>query len=61
MTIKMMLTELIREGFSQSDLAKRLDTTQPTISRLIEKGYDPSYALGKRIEIFYSDQKQRAA
>jgi excisionase family DNA binding protein len=60
-TIKSMLSELMHSGFSQSELAKRLDTTQPTISRLIEKGHDPGYQLGKRIEHFYSEQKRSAA
>ena len=60
-SIKEMLSELIGRGWSQSSLARSLNTTQPTIHRLVEKGHDPSYELGKRIEYLYESEKLKAA
>lgn len=53
-TIQEMLNELLDSGWSQSALARELVTNQPTIHRLAVNGKEPSYALGKRIENFYS-------
>lgn len=54
-TVKQMVDELLDAGFSQSSLARALETSQPTIHRITKNGADPGYELGKRIEALYSE------
>lgn len=60
-TIQQMLVELIDSGWSQSSLARHLDTNQPTIHRLAVIGKEPGYQLGKRIEELYVEELQKKA
>ncbi len=55
-TIKEMLNELIDRGWSQSALARHLNTNQPTIHRLAIVGKEPGYLLGKKIEELYLNE-----
>ncbi len=56
-----MLNSLIESGWSQSALARELNTSQPTIHRLLEKGQGCSYDLGKKIENLYLGLNVEAA
>lgn len=59
--IQQMLVELLDSGWSQSALARELQTNQPTIHRLAIGGQDPGYRLGKRIEGFYAQEIEKKA
>lgn len=50
MTVQEMLSRLFQLGLSQADVAKRCNTTQPTISRA-SNGAAVRYELGKSIEL----------
>lgn len=60
-TIQQMLQDLIEKGWSQSSLARALETNQPSIHRLVVIGKEPGYALGKRIESLYQRENRKSA
>ncbi|QEU31286.1 hypothetical protein FOB45_14310 [Pseudomonas luteola] len=60
MTVKEMLEELAKRGFSQNAIAIRAGTTQPTIHRA-SKGADVRYETGKAIELIYLTETQKTA
>ncbi|WP_235184598.1 helix-turn-helix domain-containing protein [Pseudomonas chlororaphis] len=53
-----MLRKLIERGFSQRAIAERVGVTQPTIYRAT-RGAAVRYEVGKAIELFYEEQKQK--
>lgn len=55
-----MIAELISLGLSQQAIADKVGCSQPTVCR-IQKGADPGYKLGRRIESFYLANKPSAA
>ncbi|MFK2915293.1 helix-turn-helix domain-containing protein [Pseudomonas sp. 3HC3] len=59
MTVQEMLSRLFQLGLSQADVAKRCNTTQPTISRA-SNGAAVRYELGKSIELLL-EQREREA
>ncbi|WP_039967800.1 helix-turn-helix domain-containing protein [Pseudomonas chlororaphis] len=58
MSIQEMLRKLIERGFSQRAIAERVGVTQPTIYRAT-RGAAVRYEVGKAIELFYEEQKQK--
>ena len=48
-----MLKELIANGLSQTEIARRTNLTQPTIFRIANGKNQPTYENGKLIEELY--------
>jgi len=50
-SIQEMVSEILDSGYTEGELAKLVNTTQPSINRL-KKGItpDPGYAVGRAIE-----------
>lgn len=59
MTVQEMLNRLFQLGLSQTEVAEKCGTTQPTISRAAN-GASVSYIIGKAIEALLS-KRERAA
>lgn len=57
-TAQDMITYLTSLGFSQGELSRLLETSQPQVMR-IGKGQDPNYTLGKKIEKLYKSHVRR--
>lgn len=60
MTLKEMLAELERLGYSQRAIAESVGTTQPTIHRA-SKGASVRYETGKAIEALLKKARAEAA
>lgn len=46
---RMLIRKRIEKGFTQGELAQRIGTKQSAISRLESGGYNPSFALLKKV------------
>jgi predicted transcriptional regulator len=49
MNLQELVQTLIDGGLSETEIAKRIGVSQPTINR-IKSGTDPAYTTGKRLE-----------
>lgn len=56
-TLQEQLTELNERGYSDSEIARSVGATQPTISRLRRGDHaDTSYTIGKAIETLHAER-----
>lgn len=46
---RMLITKRIEKGLTQGELARKIGTKQSAISRLESGGYNPSFALIKKV------------
>lgn len=49
MNLQELVQNLIDNGLSETEIAKRIGVSQPTVNR-IKSGSDPAYTTGKRLE-----------
>ena len=58
MDVYQMVSAMIDAGISQSQLAREVESTQPTIRRIQNKTTSPNYELAKRIEARFHEFQQ---
>lgn len=61
MDVHSMVLKLRERGFSQSEIARRVDSTQATIWRIENGRTDPKHSLAQKIEQLYRDSKNNHA
>lgn len=49
MNLQEVVQNLIDSGLSETEIARRISVSQPTVNR-IKSGTDPAYTTGKRLE-----------
>lgn len=49
MNLQEVVQNLIDSGLSETEIARRIRVSQPTVNR-IKSGTDPAYTTGKRLE-----------
>lgn len=59
MNVQDMVLALRAKGLSQSEIARRVDSTQATIWRIENGQSDPRSSLADRIENLYSSNKRK--
>ena len=58
MNLQEVLQTLIESGLSETEIARRIGVSQPTVNR-IKNGADPAYRTGKQLERLYRAVRRR--
>ena len=59
--LKNIVEELIASGLKEHELAELALTSQPTINRIRNNQQNPSYDLGKRLEVLHARRCSKEA
>lgn len=58
-TARKMIERLLKSGLTQEQIAKKTGMSQPSVSNVLNKGVDPSYTVGKKLEKLYETERTK--